>query len=100
MNQRTGRIVVVAIAAANTATPVVGASMSRQALLFTGPPTGFYTLSNESSNVTPGSGLNVFASAAPLELTREKHGDVVSKAWYAVAGAATTVAVVETVLAE
>ena len=63
---------------------IVGPSIKRTALLFTPAKGKRYTISNDPA-VSLDGGLTLFDTAGPIEITLERHGDAVQKAWYGVA---------------
>jgi len=80
-----------------TALQLVGPSSIRVSLTFFGA-TAAYTLGG-TSNVTAGQGVVVPAnSATPVLWTVQYHGDLVQQGVYVIAGSATDVTFIETIL--
>lgn len=76
---------------------IVAASPNCFSLIFSPPVVGNITL----STVTPvvlNAGYNLSAGGPPLILTLEQHGAMVTKAWFAIGSAATTIQVIQTLL--
>jgi hypothetical protein len=72
-----------------TAGLVVGGNEKRVALVFSPANAGRYTVSPQPSPAID-LGLTLMTNGGFLELTREKHGDVVTRPWHGVAGQANT----------
>lgn len=66
----------------------IGESLTRMALVFPGPLAGNVTYSLQNPAVS-GQGLVLNASSGPFSLDIQTHGDLVRRAWYAVADAGT-----------
>ena len=88
--------VVTIVSFGTTAAQALPAREGRVGLLFTPHLTQNYALrpdTNPATNI----GLNVLPCAGNLELSMEKHGDIVKHAWYILGAAASmTVGVLET----
>jgi hypothetical protein len=78
------------------ATWLVGPSPVRRSITFTSPSAAVITLGNKST-LAAGVGMFVGSTTGPLELTVEKHGNIVRLPWYAVvAGGGQQVGWIET----
>lgn len=95
MSQTRGSTYGVTVAAA--ATEVVSGSEKRIALIFTGPNAGRITLGN-SNAITLDNGHTISLTSGPLELTFERHGNLVKMPWWAIASAGGTLMGVSEVL--
>lgn len=88
------------VSVGTSSTPLVGESPHRTALLISAPTTNPVTLSLAPAAVAA-EGLRLAAGSNPLILTLVSHGDLVRRAWSAIAvGGAETIGVVETFLPE
>jgi len=83
------------VPSAGAAPEIAGPSPRRVALLFLPSTTTNYTVSTESG-VSLNNGLTLAQNGELLELTLERHGEIVRRAWYAIAAASTTVSFLET----
>lgn len=62
---------------------VLGTDSARQAIVFSPPTTALeYTVSTER-DFSHGEGLVLAAGAAAVEISRARHGDAVTRAWFA-----------------
>jgi hypothetical protein len=86
-----------AVVLSTTAGLIIGPSDKRVTLLFTPARGKRYTVSTDAA-VTLDAGLTLFTEAGPLEITLDRHGDAVQKAWYGVAEAKLTIGLLETVI--
>lgn len=80
-----------------TAALVVGPSPKRVAVLFVPGNAGRYTIGTENT-VTLDSGPTLQTGGPTIEITLEKHGEIVQRAWYGfgAAAGATYAGVIET----
>jgi len=83
------------VPASGNAPEIAGPSPRRVALLFLPVAGTAYTVSTESG-VTLNNGLTIQQGGELLELTVERHGEIVRRAWYAIAGTSATVSFLET----
>lgn len=82
----------------NSATnSVLRAAAKRVAILFSPPSANAYSVGLDK-NVVLDQGITLTANSAPVKLTLEEHGDVVTRGWWARASAATptTIGIFET----
>lgn len=63
--------------------PLVDAASDRVALIVN-PPTGGRVTVSTLSTAVENQGLTVFGGGCPLMLTREQHGELVTRAWTAI----------------
>ena len=84
-NSRNGRVNKASIN--STPQKVVASSEQRVVLVFSPPSTGSYTVSTEAS-ITDSGGMVLLAGGGELTITREIHGDAVTKPWYAMTNSA------------
>ncbi len=76
------------------ATAILGTDADRQSILFSATRVDVddYTISTERQ-VTLGAGIVVVGRGGPVQITRESHGDAVTKPWYAIASTAMTIGI-------
>ena len=83
---------VVSVEISPTVTTLMKEDAHRVAVLITPPATpGVLLTISTDAGLTSGSGLHIFGGGAPMLLTREMFGSVVTQRWYATAAAADTV---------
>ncbi len=76
----------------------VPGGQDRVALVFTPPATGSYQVGvDPGMDATDPGNLTLTLTTTPLELTLERHGEIVRLPWYAKASGVMTVGVLETV---
>lgn len=83
MSTRQG--IVRSIFVSTAATIMLRANPKRVAIIFSPASTNTYAVSTDPNIASVATGLFFPDGASPLELTVERHGDCVTRAWYVIA---------------